>query len=578
MNNNTFTQKIITVCLAFAFLAPALTTLNIKAQAEEGSCLEWSLFWKTEEEGTTSTSTSRIGTLVTGSFINPVEWGNDGSSKSSPPNMPADISSDEAEWKCSINAKASATSKAGESDIQGMELCLKAAEISAKWGGFTALDYVQKDLINSMKGYLGEEIGGALGIDFKLDSQKYLDEFKDAAGNFLKENFDGLVTNPAKEAIAKQVDDIKKAVQKELAEIGAQFIKDTVGDITGGIIASKVPVEDKELTKETTLVKENTAKIIAEQKRAILVQDTRDKCSLIYKGTIDTIKRSILYQFSTQITDWIVKDEKPQFIKSPGKFLEDTARLAVDRTISKIAPNLCEPFRLNVQIQIPTVAREANPFYEQVTCTLDQVTSNIENFYNNFRDGGWVAYQEMWKPQNNYFGAMMLIESELAAQQQAALQMAQDDLNRGQGFRSERQCTEWTLHKKIECPAPGPDGSVTASMRRAMGITEMIEDDCYKTSVFAEEFPEDGSAPDLPADASPDDYYSCTKNEITTPATLTSDISKRAQQTDFDYISQMQSNDIENFLETIENAIINKLVKSGVKGLRNLLKGLPKLP
>lgn len=539
------------------------------AQATREECKEWTLVMK-------GTNTFVVPDET---FKNPIKKGDPGfnSNPGTPPPIPTGHSAKDVEWKCSNKTVVSGSPKTDELSAQGTEYCIKAAEISAKYGGFTSLDYVSKDIQSSVKNFLTTELKDSMPkikLSDIFPTSTLESPFLNDAGKFAKDLFTNMFTNELKGDIAKKADKITADLKKEFAGLAEEYVDKKVEEIAGSVLSQSVPVKESgKLLDETSVIKERTGDIIAEQKRAQAISDTRDKCQLLYQQTVSTIKRSLLYQFSTQITDWIVKDEKPQFIKNPGKFLEDTARLAVDRTISKIAPRLCEPFRLNVQIQIPTVDRQANPFYEQVTCTLDQVTSNIENFYNNFRDGGWVAYQEMWKPQNNYFGAMMMVEGELAAQQQAAFQAAQDDLNRGQGFRSEKRCTEWTIHKKVECPPPGPDGPVTASMRRALGITEMREDNCYKTEVFAGDISENGSPPPLPADSN--DYYSCAKDEITTPATLTSDVSKRAQQTDFDYLSA--SDDIENFLGTIEDAIINKLVKSGVKGLRGLLKGLPEI-
>ncbi len=452
-------------------------------------------------------------------------------------------------------------------EVQGMEMCIKAARLSAKYGGFTALDRVQTNITNSVKNYLSMQFNSATGlnIDFSNLGSSIINQglgmLNDVFGNVLKDE------------VGKQVDTLKKKAQDELERIAKEALGNVVKDATNALNPlSPVPTaEQGDLLDEARKQNEKTNQMIAEQKRAQLIADTRDKCQELLKTTTETIKRSLLYQLSNQITQWIVNDEKPQFVKDPGQFLADTAQLAVDRTISRIAPRLCTPFQLSITAQIPTANRQANPFYEELTCTLDQVTGNIEAFYNDFRNGGWIAYQEMWKPQNNYYGASMMVQEELAQQQAAATQLAQEDLQRGSGFPSQTQCVEWQLYVPTDCNLN--------DLQKRMSDVLQVGGQCFVAVDGEIHGPtDDGKEPPLSTattQAPEGSYWQCQRSEITNPGTITARLGEKAQQME---VNQLETTgDIENFLDTIGDAIVNKLVKSGIGGLRGLLQGLPPL-
>lgn len=455
-------------------------------------------------------------------------------------------------------------------EVQGMEMCIKAARLSAKFGGFTALDRVQESVLDSVKGYLNVQFNGATGLNI---------DFSNLGSSIISEGLgmlNNVFGNILKDKIGDQVDALKKKAQEKLEKIAKDAIDSVVGKATDAVSildpTSPVPVAEKgDLLKEAQKQNKKLSESIAEQRRAQFTEDTRDKCRELLKTTTETIKRSLLYQLSNQLTQWIVNDEKPQFIKDPGQFLADTAQLAVDRTISRIAPRLCQPFQLSIVAQIPTTNRLANPFYEQVTCTLDQVTGNIESFYNDFRNGGWIAYQEMWKPQNNYYGASMMVREELARQQAAATQLTEADLQRGSGFPSQTQCVEWQLYVPIDC-------KLNSLQQRYQDILQ-VKGQCFGALDGKIRGPtDDGNPPPTQtatAEAPEGSYWQCMRSEVTNPGMITARLGEKAQQMELNQLEN--AGDIENFLDTIGDAIVNKLVKSGVTGLQKLLKGLPPL-
>ena len=52
--------------------------------------------------------------------------------------------------------------------------------------------------------------------------------------------------------------------------------------------------------------------------------------------------------------------------------------------------------------------------FSKVTCSLNQIVGNINSFVENFRNGGWLAYQESWYPKNNFYGATIIANDLMA--------------------------------------------------------------------------------------------------------------------------------------------------------------------
>ncbi len=152
---------------------------------------------------------------------------------------------------------------------------------------------------------------------------------------------------------------------------------------------------------------------------------------------LDTLKRRLLDMMVDQIIQWVQGGGKPQFVTNWGQFLSDAANVATGDFIQEIGLGfLCSPFSLQVQISLLPVGR----FSKQVTCTLDQIVGNIDNFFGDFRNGGWLAYTTALQPQNNYFGATLLARAELTKRKENAQVAALNEAQSGKGFLSTKSC------------------------------------------------------------------------------------------------------------------------------------------
>src|SRR3989344_1648162 len=216
------------------------------------------------------------------------------------------------------------------------------------------------------------------------------------------------------------------------------------------------------------------------------------------------LKKRVFDMVVDQIIDYINGNGQPQFITDWRGFLEQTAQIAVGDFVQAIGLSaLCSPFRFQVQIAMVAPPR----FSKQVTCTLGSIVQNINNFYSDFRNGGWLAYQEMWAPNNNFYGSLLLAwnakENEIAARVSAA----QNEALASRGFLSVKKCAKDPITGK----------------------------DIPRTCV------------------------------ITTPGTAIGDLASKAVSADLDFI--INSQDLAAYVAAISDALINRLIRSGVQGL-----------
>ncbi len=567
-------------------------------------CASWELYWTIDDavngivNNTLITSDPRATPPTP--VPNPVVSGDSDYSGSNSPGFPYHgIAATDAQWKCGSTTAAplgSARTAEEEKSPPGMELCVQAAKLAKKFGGLTALNLnflskIQTSVLNDVKDYLSKQFKGTTGVDLNINTIS--SSTFNAAGKYIGLDFNDLFdSGPMSKQVNDKIKEIESTAKDKLlnaAGLGGGGMPSIpgLGGLGGG---DTVPVKDEAAIAQQKAIEKKIDQQIAEQKIAEVNADTRVKCKELLITTNETIKRALLYQLSTQIVDWVQTGKTPQFVKQPGKFLEDTGRLALDRFISRVAPRLCEPFRLSVQLQIPSTRREDNPFYEQITCTLDKVVANVDNFYRDFRQGGWIGYQEILKPQNNYYGASLAVIDE-AMKQQAAAQAAalQAQTN---GYTSVKQCTEWAKFISYT----GPTDNYALDIRDGGNDNYFVRDsnaDAEVTNGAGPLDPDGKVANNLiqepqtgriekgvrfwenphSSTVGSSYFWECEADEITQPANIAAGLAQKASQTDIDNLAASQ--DVSMFLQSIEDSIINKLTKSGVKGLQGLLKGLP---
>jgi len=161
------------------------------------------------------------------------------------------------------------------------------------------------------------------------------------------------------------------------------------------------------------------------------------------------LKNLILDRLVDSLINWISGGGKGAIIDDWGAFFEDVKQGAVGYAAQQLGKGyLCQPFNLQVNLSLVNPSK----FSQQITCTLDKIVNNIDSFMENFENGGWLGYQEMWQPRNNYYGAVLLGMNEISLEQDKQIEAAKNEAISNQGFIGKKICDKFGLNCKITTP------------------------------------------------------------------------------------------------------------------------------
>lgn len=155
----------------------------------------------------------------------------------------------------------------------------------------------------------------------------------------------------------------------------------------------------------------------------------------------DTFIRIMGDYIVDQIVDWIQNGGSlgDRFVTDWSKFGDDALNVGVGAVFNDSNFKfLCSPFGLQVKLALLPVRK----FSTQISCTLDKIVKNINNFYVDFSVGGWDGYLLSLEPQNNFYGTILLMNDEAFMQGKKSKEAAMQDAAAGKGFLSVKRCKD----------------------------------------------------------------------------------------------------------------------------------------
>lgn len=255
---------------------------------------------------------------------------------------------------------------------------------------------------------------------------------------------------------------------------------------------------------------------------------------------LETLRKRLFDALVDSIISWIQGgfDGSPQFITDPGRMFTDAYQAAIGDTVIELgAAQLCQPgFGVHLRAMLRP---DPLPFSQIVSCTLDDVVSNLNTFRDDFRQGKWIALQRSFLPQNNILGLQIMVRNEVLAKAEVGADLARSEVEMGQGYTSTRRCMEWTAVRR--------DGSVIGTLTEGQ-------------DGFSKEIHNPPETP-LPEGA----RWQCTKTDVTVPGATVAAGAERSVFSDLDFIISAQ--ELEAYAAAIVDALFNQLVSMGVDGL-----------
>ncbi len=211
---------------------------------------------------------------------------------------------------------------------------------------------------------------------------------------------------------------------------------------------TSVPVHD--LTANLKLT--NIRGLACEQKKAAAALKNKQVGITIFgipvPGTswdaiAGVIVRVIIDNIVQSTVTWINNgfEGNPAFVTDPEQYFTDIADgVAGDFIAGSDLNFLCSPFQAQIRIALQKSITRPGRFQ----CTLTEVVGNIDNFVNDFSEGGWDGWFAMTQNnQNNPYGAYIDAKLELDSRVARAVGLKKEQLDWGSGFLSTSDCLEY---------------------------------------------------------------------------------------------------------------------------------------
>lgn len=156
-----------------------------------------------------------------------------------------------------------------------------------------------------------------------------------------------------------------------------------------------------------------------------------------------TIAKLALEQILRATTDWINNgfEGNPAYATDPLAFFGKIADNVAGEFINGSELGfLCSPFQTRIRLALQQYHTRGREF----RCSLSDVVTNIEGFYDDFDEGGWDGWFAMTQnDMNNPYGAYLESRLELDSRVARAIGIQSTQLNWNGGFLSWSECTEW---------------------------------------------------------------------------------------------------------------------------------------
>jgi|GEM_PF-2071439 len=208
---------------------------------------------------------------------------------------------------------------------------------------------------------------------------------------------------------------------------------------TGGTLEAILGVEGAHLVKTIVDWVETAAKWVKDELKSV--------ADWLYETALRIAVNVLIDQFQNSVVNWIAGNGDPKFITDWQGFLTDVADKAVGQALFEASSTraFCSGFGPLIRAAfLPVTLRSVG-----VRCTLTQVIANVQNFYNNFQNGGWIYYGATLQPQNNFFGNLIQINDDVLRKVGLAEEAAKSRAVANQGFKGGGQAN---------APGRGPNG------------------------------------------------------------------------------------------------------------------------
>ncbi len=162
------------------------------------------------------------------------------------------------------------------------------------------------------------------------------------------------------------------------------------------------------------------------------------------KALRDVVVKQLIDKLTNDIVKSIANEGDPMFVQDWSEYMREAGDIAfnsLNEQLKEGGLNLCSPFA--PQIRASLKYRLNNPYGNlPITCQFDDFKRNLQYTDNFIERGGWIAYDQMFIPSNNYYGLSILARDKYNEDVAREQEARKNDAISGSGYTSMRKCTK----------------------------------------------------------------------------------------------------------------------------------------
>lgn len=215
------------------------------------------------------------------------------------------------------------------------------------------------------------------------------------------------------------------------ANFGAAALKSILGSLASTLTGAPSRILSSAVSQSVPVHDSAGSSAITGGQQTVSIAEGAQSCMR------DVVAKIFLDWMTDQTVAWIQNGGRPQFVTNWDNFAKDAVNVAVGEVVNNTTLGfVCSPFRAQLQAAFFPVTTTQHP----IQCTLDDIVANVQDFWDDWRNGGWVAYNKMWQPENNYFGVYLMMRDDalLTALERKDAKVA--EAVAGKGFLSTKRC------------------------------------------------------------------------------------------------------------------------------------------
>lgn len=161
----------------------------------------------------------------------------------------------------------------------------------------------------------------------------------------------------------------------------------------------------------------------------------------------DQAVKRIIDSMTDDIVNAIRNGGDPLFVSDWDAFVREATDLTFDELNNYLSDeagiDLCSPIRAELQVYLSFLGNTQR-LGVPARCTLTRFQQNVKNSYNRLIErNGWISFKQMFnQPQNNFFGASLLLDDAFIRNSAARSQARENEAVSSGGFLSQKRCVE----------------------------------------------------------------------------------------------------------------------------------------